>query len=139
MLHPFHLAIPVHDLSCSERFYTEVLGCSTGRRSDRWVDLNFFGHQVVLHLNENYSAQSSSSHVDGHGVPVPHFGVVLDLNSWESLRDRLVSQGVKFVIEPYTRFKGEVGEQGTMFFHDPSGNALEFKGFRDIDAELFAS
>jgi len=139
MYSPFHLAIPVNNLTTAEAFYTQVLGCATGRRSERWVDVDFFGHQLVLHLNEAYEAGVTKSHVDGHGVPVPHFGMVLTMVQWRDLRDRLVNTGIEFAVEPYIRFEGEIGEQGTLFFYDPSGNALEFKGFKDIKTELFAS
>ncbi len=134
-LAPFHLAIPVADVKQSEAFYTEMLGCSVGRKSDTWVDLNLYGHQLVCHqadLGETYG-----NPVDGDHVPVPHFGVVLDMETWEDLAKRLESKQVKFEIEPRIRFKGQPGEQATMFFKDPSGNALEFKAFKDRDTELF--
>ena len=130
---PFHLAIPVSDLSETRSFYNQVLGCQEGRNSDRWVDLNFFGHQLVLHLTEKQS-ESHSNPVDGHGVPVPHFGVVLTMPQWENLAARLKEKNVAFVIEPYIRFKDLPGEQATMFFKDPSGYALEFKAFKNLDA-----
>ena len=140
-LFPFHLAIPVTDLAAAEHFYVQVLGCATGRRSDQWIDLNLFGHQLVCHtVAANTSSQPRGDNpVDGHDVPVPHFGVVLDMPTWADLRDRLIAYDVHFVIEPYIRFAGEVGEQATMFLYDPSGNALEFKGFADIEGELFKS
>ena len=140
-LFPFHLAIPVTDLAAAEHFYVQVLGCATGRRSDQWIDLNLFGHQLVCHtVAANTSSQLRGDNpVDGHDVPVPHFGVVLDMPTWADLRDRLIAYDVHFVIEPYIRFAGEVGEQATMFLYDPSGNALEFKGFADIEGELFKS
>ena len=136
---PFHLAIPVTDLAAAEHFYVEVLGCATGRRSDHWIDLNLFGHQLVCHrVAASGSAQIEETNpVDGHDVPVPHFGVILDMPTWTDLRDRLLGRGVQFVIDPYIRFADEVGEQATMFLLDPSGNALEFKGFADIEGELF--
>ena len=138
---PFHLAIPGTDLAAAEHFYVQVLGCATGRRSDQWIDLELFGHQLVCHtVAANGSSQPRSDNpVDGHDVPVPHFGVVLDMPTWADLRDRLIAHNVQFVIEPYIRFAGEVGEQATMFLLDPSGNALEFKGFADIEGELFKS
>ena len=136
---PFHLAIPVTDLAAAEHFYVEVLGCATGRRSDQWIGLDLFGHQLVCHkVAESGSAELEGTNpVDGHDVPVPHFGVILDMPTWTDLRDRLLGRGVQFVIDPYIRFAGEVGEQATMFLLDPSGNALEFKGFADIEGELF--
>ena len=137
---PFHLAIPVHDLALARRFYGGELGCREGRSADTWVDFDLFGHQLVAHLSASMTPQSSkpvTNLVDGHDVPVPHFGVVLSMERWRGLADRLRAQGVKFVIEPHIRFEGEVGEQATMFFLDPSGNALEFKAFRDRSA-LFA-
>lgn len=130
MLSPFHLAIPVKDLLETRSFYKEVLGCEEGRSSDHWVDFNFFGHQLVIHLSEEKSVVIKN-HVDGHGVPVPHFGVVLEWNIWEKLASSLKAKNVAFEIAPYIRFKGEVGEQATMFFLDPSGNALEFKAFKN--------
>ncbi|MDP7107292.1 MAG: VOC family protein [Roseibacillus sp.] len=142
-LAPFHLAIPVDDLSSSRKFYGEFLGCSEGRSAERWVDFNFFGHQMVCHVQEKVESGNDriagSNPVDGHAVPVPHFGVVLELESWKALVVKLRAAGIEFVIEPYIRFEGEPGEQATMFFLDPSGNALEFKAFRDIEAELFAT
>lgn len=137
-LNPFHLAIQVRDLSEARNFYGALLGCSEGRSADTWVDFNLFGHQLVCHLNPDASSvdNAHSSLVDGHGVPVPHFGVVLDLATWKTLADRLRDK-VKFIIDPYVRFAGQTGEQATMFFRDPSGNAIEFKGFRDVQAELF--
>jgi hypothetical protein len=137
---PFHLAIPVRDLEESRLFYGGLLGCKEGRSSDTWIDFNFFGHQFVVHLNKAMgkggSNQSIENPVDGHGVPVPHFGVVLTMEDWEELA-RFLTEKIDFVIEPYIRFKGQVGEQATMFFLDPSGNALEFKAFKNID-QLFA-
>lgn len=136
-LPPFHLAFPVHDLSVAREFYGTVLGCPEGRSSDHWIDYNFFGHQIVAHLSPDAPRAPINNAVDGHEVPVPHFGAVLSMQRWQALADELVTKGVQFVIEPYIRFKGQVGEQGTMFFYDPSGNAIEIKGFDDLD-ELFA-
>lgn len=136
-LNPFHLAIPVHDLAQARHFYGTVLGCAEGRSSTQWVDFDFFGHQLVIHAQAGMTAPGGHNPVDGHDVPVPHFGVVLDWDRWEALATQLRDQGIEFVIEPYVRFKGQVGEQGTMFFYDPSGNALEFKAFRDM-SQLFA-
>lgn len=142
MLTPFHLAVQVRDLTEARGFYGDLLGCPQGRSSDTWVDFNLFGHQFVCHLNPALGAKGIDDHrnpVDGHGVPVPHFGVVLEMSDWEALVDRLTAAGVRFEIEPYIRFRGEPGEQATMFFRDPSGNALEFKAFRDIAGQLFAT
>ena len=137
-LRPFHLAFPVRDVDEARRFYCGVLGCEEGRSSENWVDLNLFGHQIVAHYQPTPEVEESHHNpVDGHDVPVPHFGVVLEMEDWKTLRDRLVHAGVEFKIEPYIRFEGEVGEQATMFFLDPSGNALEFKAFQDI-SQLFA-
>lgn len=138
MLTPFHLAIQVKDLSESRTFYTQVLGCEQGRSSDHWVDLNLFGHQLVCHENKDMEIKNHHGAVDGHDVPTPHFGVVLTMKNWQHLADRLKSHGVTFIIEPHIRFKGQAGEQATLFFLDPSGNALEFKAFSDIDGQLFA-
>ncbi|MCG8443490.1 MAG: VOC family protein [Caulobacterales bacterium] len=134
-LDPFHLAFPVRDLDEARRFYGGVLGCPEGRSSESWIDFDLFGHQIVAHLAE--TGPVNHNPVDGQDVPVPHFGVVLDVERWRALADRLKAAGVDFVIEPYVRFAGEVGEQATMFFRDPSGNALEFKAFRDR-GQLFA-
>jgi extradiol dioxygenase family protein len=136
-LTPFHLAIPVNDLDQTRSFYRETLNCEEGRSSDHWVDFNFFGHQLVLHMSDQAKAVVASNPVDGHDVPVPHFGVVLEWGIWTSLAERLKGQGIQFVIEPYIRFKGQMGEQATMFFYDPSGNALEFKAFKD-SSQIFA-
>lgn len=135
-LQPFHLAFPVHDLEAARQFYVGLLGCETGRESDRWIDFNFFGHQLVAHLAPPESNVTTNP-VDGEAVPVRHFGVILEWQQWEQLADRLKSAGVEFIIEPGIRFKGQVGEQATMFFKDPSGNALEFKSFRDF-SQIFA-
>jgi uncharacterized protein len=133
---PFHLAIPVHDLSAARGFYGELFGCPEGRSSAEWVDFDFFGHQLVAHLDPARKPLHFNS-VDGKDVPVPHFGVVLDWVDWQALSRRLTAAGVRFSIEPGIRFKGEVGEQATMFLYDPSGNALEFKAFKD-PSRLFA-
>ncbi|MEM7455983.1 MAG: VOC family protein [Planctomycetota bacterium] len=135
---PFHIAFPVTDLDAARTFYGETLGCEEGRSSDTWIDFNLFGHQIVAHYKP--PAETEAAHhnpVDGHDVPVPHFGVVLPWDQWETLAERVKAAGVEFVIEPYVRFEGEVGEQATMFFLDPAGNALEFKAFKDM-SQLFA-
>jgi uncharacterized protein len=137
-LRPFHLAFPVHDLAEARRFYGDVMGCAEGRSSDQWIDFDFYGHQIVAHLDASVRAVTTHNPVDGHDVPVPHFGIVLPMAKWEALAARLKAADITFGIEPHIRFKGEVGEQATMFFYDPSGNALEFKAFAD-DAMLFAS
>ena len=137
-LRPFHLAFPVHDLAAARAFYGELLGCREGRSSDHWIDFDLFGHQIVAHLDAGMTPRPIHNAVDGHDVPVPHFGIVLTMPQWEDLASRLKAAGVKFGIEPYVRFKGQVGEQATMFFTDPSGNALEFKAFAD-DGQLFAT
>lgn len=134
---PFHLAFPVRDLAEARRFYGELLGCPEGRSSPEWVDFNFHGHQIVAHLAPAECRPVSASVVDDHQVPVRHFGVVLSIPQWSDLAERLKAAGTKFVIEPYVRFKGEVGEQATMFFLDPSGNAVEIKAFATLDS-LFA-
>ncbi len=134
---PFHLAFPVHSLASAREFYGDLLGCPEGRSSDEWVDFDFHGHQIVAHLAPDETKRSATNAVDGHGVPVRHFGVVLSMDAWQALADKLTKAGTQFVIEPYIRFKGEVGEQATMFFLDPSGNALEFKAFANM-ASLFA-
>ena len=136
-LQPFHLAIPVSNVEKNRTFYRDVLGCSEGRSSNQWVDFNFFGHQLVIHFKDSKQEEEYSNPVDGHDVPVPHFGVVLEWKQWHDFADRLKEHNIKFVIEPYIRFKGEVGEQATLFFKDPSNNALEFKAFKNID-QLFA-
>lgn len=138
-IQPFHLAIPVSDLSKARKFYRDMLGCGEGRSSDHWVDFNFFGHQLVIHYKPaEETANSHSNPVDGKEVPVPHFGVVLEWDIFHEFSKLLKSKGIDFIIEPYIRFEGKVGEQATMFFKDPSGNALEFKAFKDRD-QLFAS
>jgi uncharacterized protein len=138
-LRPFHLAFPVHDLDAARTFYGEVLGCREGRSDAEWVDFDLFGHQIVAHLApEGARPGAGANMVDGHAVPVPHFGVVLDMKDWTGLAERLVAAGTDFVIEPSIRFKGEPGEQATMFFRDPSGNAIEMKAFESLD-QLFAT
>ncbi|GGG72383.1 VOC family protein [Edaphobacter dinghuensis] len=137
-LTPFHLAFPVDDLDAARHFYGTVLGCPEGRSSTQWIDFDLFGHQIVAHLKpEPRERKKHHNPVDGHDVPVPHFGVVLPMKQWQALAERLRGTGIDFIIEPYIRFKGEVGEQATMFFLDPAGNALEFKAFADI-GQLFA-
>jgi extradiol dioxygenase family protein len=139
-LRPFHLAIPVTDIEQARQFYGGLFGCEEGRSASSWVDFDFFGHQLVVHLKPLDDAQGDDTHhnrVDGHDVPVPHFGLVLEWDDWESLASKLKAARVEFVIDPYVRFEGQVGEQATMFLLDPSGNALEFKAFRDI-TQLFA-
>ena len=136
---PFHLAIPVSNLEEARKFYRETLGCGEGRSSDHWVDFNFFGHQLVIHYKPPQESEKAHSNpVDGKDVPVPHFGVVLEWEVFHEFAKLLEAKGINFIIEPYIRFKGEVGEQATMFFKDPSGNALEFKAFKD-KSQLFAS
>lgn len=135
---PFHLAFPVHDLAAARAFYGGLLGCPEGRSSAEWVDFDFFGHQIVAHLAPGRSADTATSHVDGHGVPVPHFGAVLPMAEWRELARRLEEAGVAFAIPPTIRFEGQPGEQATMFFRDPSGNALEIKAFDNPDS-LFAT
>lgn len=137
-MNPFHLAIPVSNLSNSRKFYNEILECKEGRSSDHWVDFNFFGHQLVIHQKPNHDIETKrdTNPVDGHEVPVPHFGVVLEWNEWIELAEKLKTKNIKFIIEPYIRFKGKVGEQATMFFLDPENNALEFKAFKNIN-QLF--
>jgi len=135
----FHLALPVTDLEQTRVFYQQVLGCSPGREAARWVDLDFFGHQLVLHLVEPQDHPAAATNpVDGHAVPAGHFGPILEWDDWEALAERLRARDVEFVIEPYLRFEGKAGEQGTFFIKDPSGNHLEFKTFRDISM-LFAT
>lgn len=136
-LTPFHLAFPVDDLAAARHFYGNVLGCPEGRSSENWIDFDLFGHQIVTHRVEGGPKRAGDNPVDGHDVPVPHFGVVLTPADWQALAERLKAHGVRFVIEPCTRFKGEPGEQSTMFFLDPAGNALEFKAFADM-SQLFA-
>ena len=137
-LPPFHLAFPVDDLSAARRFYGELLGCREGRSSDEWIDFDFHGHQIVAHLAPSRAGDAASNHVDGHGVPVPHFGLVLTMADWEALAEKLKAAGTEFIIEPTVRFRDRPGEQATMFLRDPAGNALEFKAMADPDA-LFAT
>lgn len=142
-LTPFHIAVQVREIAEARRFYKDVLGCSEGRSDTKWVDFNLFGHQLVCHVNpalgKDGQIKQAHNHVDGHGVPVPHCGVVLELDTFYALADRIRAAGVPFVIEPYVRFKGQTGEQATMFLLDPSGNALEFKAFANIEEQLFAT
>jgi len=137
-LNPFHLAIAVHSLVAAREFYGELLGCAEGRSAETWVDFNLYGHQLVCHELAREPATITNA-VDGEAVPVPHFGVVLSMPAWHALADRLRRRNTCFDIEPQVRFAGQVGEQATMFFRDPSGNCLEFKAFNDIDAALFAN
>jgi extradiol dioxygenase family protein len=137
LLSPFHLAFPVHDLALARDFYGRMLGCPEGRSSPEWIDFNFYGHQIVAHLAPGETGAAALNAVDGHGVPVRHFGIVLPMQDWNALAERLKAAGTQFIIEPYIRFKGEPGEQATMFFQDPSGNAIEIKAFADI-GRLFA-
>ncbi len=137
-MQPFHLAVPVHDLALARQFYNDVIGCSEGRSDARWVDLDLFGHQFVIHQQDGLRVQQSTNPVDNHDVPVPHFGVVLQWEQWHEFVERLEQHNIEFVIEPTIRFQGQVGEQATMFFLDPSGNALEFKAFKD-PSQLFAT
>ena len=136
-LRPFHLAMPVKDLDETRTFYRDVLGFTEGRSSDQWVDFNFFGHQFVIHKLDS-DKEDQTNPVDGKHVPVPHFGVVLNWGDWEQLSERLKANNIEFIIEPYIRFEGQLAEQATMFFKDPSGNSLEFKAFKD-DEEIFAN
>lgn len=136
-LPPFHLAFPVHDLEAARAFYGGLLGCPEGRSAAEWIDFDFFGHQIVAHLAEGMAPRRHSNAVDGHDVPVPHFGAVLGMEEWRALADRLSAGGTDFVVEPHIRFEGQPGEQATMFFLDPSGNALELKAMRD-PGKLFA-
>jgi len=136
-LRPFHLAIPVRDISSTRQFYVDILGCSIGRASKTWIDFNFFGHQLSAHVKPDELAQTGTNPVDGENVPVRHFGIVLYRNDWHELSAKLTEAGMDFLIKPTIRFKGQTGEQATMFIKDPSGNVLEFKSFRD-DASLFA-
>jgi hypothetical protein len=135
-MQPFHMAFPTSDLAATRAFFVDVLGVGVGRECDKWVDFDFFGHQITAHLDAS-AKQASTNPVDGKKVPTFHFGVVLDWTNWETLAERLRSKGVEFVIEPYVRFKGEVGEQGTFFLYEPAGAALEFKSFKDM-SQLFA-
>ncbi len=136
-LQPFHLAIPVDDIAAARAFYGTVLQCPQGRSADTWIDFDLFGHQLVVHLSPARASREHHNPVDGHDVPVPHFGVVLEWNRWHTFASSLRDKGVRFVIEPHIRFQGEIGEQATLFFYDPAGNALEFKAFKD-PTRLFA-
>ena len=136
-MRPFHLAFPVHDLDAARQFYGGTLGCREGRSDRHWIDFDLYGHQIVAHLSPTASHVRLENPVDDHHVPVPHFGIILEMEQWETLAGRLKSAQTKFVIEPYVRFKGQTGEQATMFFLDPSGNALEFKAFAN-DEQIFA-
>lgn len=133
----FHLAFPVKDLKEAREFYGGVLGCEEGRSSERWIDFNLYGHQIVTHLAPERAGVQAHNAVDGDDVPVPHFGVILPMDEWQTLADKVKAEGIEFIIEPHIRFKGETGEQATMFFLDPSGNALEFKAFADF-SQIFA-
>lgn len=135
---PFHLAFPVHDLELTRQFYEGLLGCPVGRTSDRWIDFNFWGNQITAHLVDATMMGEPTNKVDNKDVPVKHFGAILEWSEWEKLAQKLRDYGTDFIIEPYIRFKGEVGEQATMFFLDPSGNAIEFKSFQDFD-QIFAT
>jgi len=137
-LPPFHLALPITSVAAARAFYGELLGCPEGRSADAWIDFDFHGHQLSLHVREAGLADAGTTTVDGKEVPLPHFGLVLELAPWRELADRLRAAGVEFVIEPYTRFAGEPGEQATMFFRDPFGNALEVKAFADLRRGMFA-
>lgn len=134
---PFHLAFPIRDIAETRAFYGDLLGCEIGRSTDKWIDFNFFGHQLSAHIKPEELALAHTNTVDGKYVPVRHFGAILPWGEWHELADKLKAQGIEFVIEPYIRFKGEVGEQATMFFLDPCGNALEFKSFQD-ETQIFA-
>ena len=136
-MRPFHIAFPVNDIEETKRFYTKIIGCSIGREAPSWVDFNFFGHQISAHLGPDETKRASANSVDGKQVPVRHFGMILEMKDWEAMAVRLRAANIQFIIEPYIRFKGQVGEQATMFFLDPSGNALEFKAFID-DADMFS-
>ncbi|MEE2690974.1 MAG: VOC family protein [Pseudomonadota bacterium] len=137
-MQPFHLAIPVDDLKAAEAFYGDLIGCPRGRRSEEWIDFDFFGHQLVTHLSPGECGRAATNAVDSHDVPVRHFGIVLEPKDWEALAGRLKKAGADFIIDPDIRFRGQPGEQGTFFIRDPAGNALEFKCFADR-AMLFAS
>ena len=136
-MQPFHLAFPVTDLKKTRDFYHNLLGCPIGRTDTKWIDFNFWGNQITAHLVDVDDTEAATNHVDGKSVPVKHFGAILEMGEWESLAEKLKAVGIVFIIEPYVRFKGEAGEQATMFFLDPSGNAIEFKSFRDFD-QIFA-
>ena len=137
IVYPFHLAIPVNDLDKARHFYGGIMQCPEGRTSELWTDYDLYGHQLVIHFQNNGDADDHTNPVDGHDVPIPHFGVVLPWAEWEVLAKRIKDAGIQFMIEPYIRFEGLAGEQATMFFKDPCGNALEFKAFKHIE-QLFA-
>ena len=137
-IRPFHVAFPVNNLEVTRKFYAEVLGCKVGRSAERWIDFDLFSHQISAHLVDEEKGSTKTNPVDGKNVPVLHWGVILTMEQWEKLAENVKKHGVKFIIEPYRRFKGEVGEQATMFFLDPSGNPLEFKAFKS-DASIFAT
>lgn len=137
MIAPFHLAFPIRDIEETRSFYGGLLGCDIGRSTDKWIDFNFFGNQLSAHVKPEELAQAATNAVDGKNVPVRHFGAVLEWDAWHSLSEKLKEYGIDFIIEPYIRFEGEVGEQATMFFLDPAGNALEFKSFKD-PSQIFA-
>jgi len=134
---PFHVAIPVHDVALARAFYRDILNCPEGRSAEHWVDFDLYGHQLVIHYKPKSTEENHTNVVDGHNVPIPHYGVVLEWNDWEALAEQLKSHNISFLIEPYVRFEGMPGEQATMFFLDPCANALEFKAFRDI-GQMFA-
>ena len=136
VLRPFHLAIPVHNLDLAREFYSDILGCTTGRESKKWIDFDFFGHQLVTHLSTKKRVSDIVNIVDGDRVPVPHFGIILEKKDWDTLAKKLSATNIKFIIEPRTRFKGKAGEQSTMFIKDLSGNVLEFKSFQN-DTDIF--
>ena len=136
VMRPFHLAFPVHDLDAARGFYVGILGCAEGRSSTEWIDFDLAGHQITAHLVVDHRGEKAKNIVDGHGVPIPHFGIILAMDDWIALHDRIKAAGISFGVPPHIRWKGQPGEQRTMFFSDPSGNALEFKAFAD-DAMLF--
>lgn len=136
-MQPFHLAFPVKNLESTHQFYHELLGCPIGRTDDRWIDFDFWGNQITAHLVDTDDDEAATNPVDGKSVPVKHFGAILEMAEWEQLSEKLKAAGTQFIIEPYVRFKGEAGEQATMFFLDPSGNAIEFKSFKDF-GQIFA-
>lgn len=137
VLNPFHLAIEVHSLNKARKFYGNVLGCKEGRSDSKWIDFNLYGHQLVCHLNEKMKISNVLNYVDGDKVPIPHFGVILNMDDWKILADHLSKRSLNFIIKPHIRFKKQPGEQATMFFFDPSGNAIEFKAFHNIKSGLF--
>ena len=137
-MQPFHLAFPVTDLVKTRDFYENLLGCSVGRTAERWIDFNFWGSQISAHLVDKENSEAARNAVDGKKVPVKHFGAILEMSEWKALAKKLKNHGIEFIIEPYIRFEGEVGEQATMFFYDPSGNAIEFKSFKDF-SQIFAT